>query len=76
MAGVTAVLPPLHATAPTPLSIAQAVAPEMLLHDNVVDCPGAIPAGVAVNEPIVGAATTVTVANLVAPPLAPVAVSV
>ena len=75
--GLTFVLPLAHETFPTPLSIEQVVALVIPLHDSVDDCPAVIVVGLAVNDPIVGAAAlTVTVAVAVVLPPAPVAVSV
>ena len=53
--GVTILLDAVHGTAPTPLSIAQLVAPAISVHDSVVVPPGAIVVGVAVSVTLDGA---------------------
>ena len=66
-----------HETVPTPWSIAHVVALVIPLHDSVNEAPAVMVVGLAVNNPIVGAAAlTVTVAVAVLLPPAPVAVSV
>jgi hypothetical protein len=71
-------LPPAHATVPTPLSIEQVVAFVMPLHESVEDCPLLMLVGFALNDPIAGlaGAVTVMVALAVVLPPVPVAVSV
>lgn len=70
-------LPPAHETLPTPLSIEQLVALLMPLHESVEDCPLVTLVGLAVNDPIAGAAAlTVTVAVAVVVPPSPLAVRV
>jgi hypothetical protein len=79
-AGATLLFPSAHEMLPTPLSIEQLVAFVMPLHESVDESPLVIEAGAAPKDPIVGAAgagaETVTVADIVALPPEPVAVSV
>ena len=75
-AGLTLVPALLHETLPTLPLIAQVVALAIPVHDNVEDCPAVIVVGLAVNDPIVGTAVTLTVVVTVALPPAPVAVIV
>jgi hypothetical protein len=77
VAGVTGAVPLAHDTVPTPLLIEQLVALATLLHVKVADWPAVIVVGLAVNEPMVGAAAfTVTVAVAGVLPPGPVAVKV
>ena len=77
MAGVTVAVPLAHDTVPTPLLIEQVVALVTPLQVKVADWPAVIVVGLAVNEPMVGAAAvTVTVTVAVELPPGPVAVNV
>lgn len=76
--GLTCVLPSLHDTVPTPLSIEHVVAFVMLFQEIVEDWPLLMLVGFALNDPIAGlaGAVTVMVALAVVLPPVPVAVSV
>jgi len=77
-AGLTLVLPLVHAMDPTPLLIAQVVALVIPLHESVDESPLRMVAGLAVKLPIVGALGLYTVTLLVAviDPPGPEAVSI
>ena len=58
-----------HETVPTPWSIARVVALVIPLHDSVDEAPAVMVVGLAVNDPIVGAAAvTVNVTAALVPP--------
>jgi hypothetical protein len=75
-AGVTVLLPSVHETVPTLLSILHIVAFVIPLQESVVGWPAVTDAGLAPNVAIAGVPVTATVAAFVTLPPAPVAVRV